>query len=61
MAEAIVRILTEPALAQRLRVAGFETADLYTWPKIKPLLFQVYEEAMRHRGPAALLNDGTET
>lgn len=61
MAEAIVRILTEPALAERLRVAGFETADMYTWPKIKPLLFKVYEEAMRHRGPAALLNRGTET
>jgi len=61
MAEAIVRILTEPALAERLRAAGFETADMYTWPKIKPLLFQAYEEAMHHRGPAALLKGGTET
>ncbi len=58
IAEAIVRILTEPALAERLRAAGFETAQIYTWPKIKPKLFKVYEEAMRHQGPAALLNRG---
>ena len=61
MAEAIVCILTDPALAERLRVAGFETAQTYTWPKIKPQLFKVYDEAMRHQGPAALLNRGTET
>jgi len=56
-----VCILTDPALAERLRVAGFETAQTYTWPKIKPQLFKVYDEAMRHQGPAALLNRGTET
>jgi len=59
MAEAIVCILTDPALAERLRTAGFETAQTYTWPKIKPQLFKVYEEAMRRQGPAALLNRGT--
>jgi len=61
MAEAIVRILTDPALAERLRTAGFETAQTYTWLKIKPQLLKVYEEAMRHQGPAALLNRGTGT
>jgi len=61
MAESIVRILTEPALAERLRVAGFEIAQIYTWTKIKPVLFKVYEEAMRHQGPASQLNRGTET
>jgi glycosyltransferase involved in cell wall biosynthesis len=61
MAEAILRILTEPAVAERLRTAGFATAQIYTWPKIKPQLFKVYEEAMHHQGPAALLNGGTET
>jgi glycosyltransferase involved in cell wall biosynthesis len=61
MAEAIVRILTDPALAERLRTAGFETAQTYTWLKIKPQLFKVYEEAMHHQGPAALLNRGTGT
>ncbi len=61
MAEAIVRILTEPALADRLRTAGFATAQIYTWTKIKPQLFKVYEEAMHHHGPAALLNRGTGT
>jgi glycosyltransferase involved in cell wall biosynthesis len=61
MAEAIVRVLTDPALAERLRAAGFEAAQTYTWPKIKPQLFAVYEEAKRHQGPAALLNRGTGT
>ena len=61
MAEAIVRILTDPALAERLRVAGLEMAQTYTWTKIKPQLFKVYQEAIRHQGPAALLNRGTGT
>jgi glycosyltransferase involved in cell wall biosynthesis len=61
MAAAIVRILSEPALAERLRVSGLETAQIYTWPKIKPLLFKVYEEAMHHQRPAALLKGGTGT
>jgi len=61
MAEAVVRILTDPALAERLRVAGIETAQTYTWPKIRPQLLKVYDEAMRHQGPAALLHRGTGT
>jgi len=61
MAEAIVRILTEPELAERLRTAGLETAQTYTWPKIKLQLLKVYEEAMSHQGPAALLNRGSGT
>lgn len=58
MAEAIVRILTDPALAERLRTEGFETAQTHTWPKIKPHLFKVYEEAMRNQTPDALLKGG---
>jgi glycosyltransferase involved in cell wall biosynthesis len=61
MAEAIIRILTEPALAERLRTTGLATAQIYTWPKIKPKLLKVYEEAMDHQGPAALLNRGSGT
>lgn len=58
MAEAIVRILTEPALAERLRIAGFAEAQSYTWRKIKPLLFKVYEEAMQSQTPAAFMKRG---
>lgn len=58
MAAAIVRILTEPALAQRLRAAGLAEAQMYTWSKIKPVLFKVYQEAMRDPSPAALLKGG---
>ena len=61
MAEAIVRLLTEPALAERLRVAGFETAQMYTWPKIMPQLFNVYDAAMLPQAPAALPKRGTGT
>jgi len=42
-------------------VAGIETAQTYTWPKIRPQLLKVYDEAMRHQGPAALLHRGTGT
>jgi L-malate glycosyltransferase len=61
MAEAIVRILTEPELAERLRTAGLATAQTYTWPKIKLQLLKVYEEAMNHQDPAASLNRGSGT
>lgn len=61
MAEAVVRILTEPALAERLRAAGFEAAQIYTWPRIKPLLFKIYEAVTHPQGPAALLNRGAGT
>lgn len=60
MAEAIVRILTDPALAVRLRAAGIEAAQRYTWPKIKPVLFSVYEAAIRHQAPV-VLNRGADT
>jgi glycosyltransferase involved in cell wall biosynthesis len=58
MAGAIVRILTEPELAERLRSAGLAEAQMYTWPKIKPLLFKVYAEVVRNPAPAALLKGG---
>lgn len=58
MADAIVRILTDPALAGRLRAAGLAEAQRYTWSKIKPLLFKVYDEAMRNRTSVALLKGG---
>lgn len=60
MAEAIVRILTDPVLAEQLRTAGLAEAKMYTWSKIKPLLFKVYDEAMQNQAPAALLKGGPD-
>lgn len=61
MAEAIVRILTEPELAKRLRVAGIEAAQIYTWPNIKPRLFKVYVEVVLHHRQSASMKPGTRT
>ena len=58
MAEAIVRILTEPVLAEQLRLAGLAEAKMYTWKKIKPILFKVYNEDINHRVPAAMVKGG---
>lgn len=60
MAEAIVRILTEPVLAGQLRSAGMAEAKMYTWSKIKPLLFNIYDKA-QNQAPAAFLKDGPGT
>jgi len=49
MADAILRILNEPALAQDLRTAGLAQVRNYTWPKVKPQLFKVYEDVVRGR------------
>lgn len=61
MAEAIVRVLSDAALAGRLRAAGIEAAQIYTWPKIKPVLFSVYEAAMHPQDPTVALNRGAGT
>lgn len=58
MAAAIVRILTEPDLAGQLRSAGLAEAKMYTWSKIRPLLFKVYDDAMRNQAHTALLKGG---
>ena len=58
MADAIVRILTEPVLAEQLRLAGLAEAKRYTWTKIKPILFKIYNEAINQQASAALQKRG---
>lgn len=61
MAAALLRVLTDPPLANRLREAGLETAQLYTWDKVKPRLFKAYTDAVRSAGDSAVLKRGTGT
>ena len=45
MADALARLHREPALAERLRLAGIENAKRYAWPRVRPLLFAAYAGA----------------
>lgn len=60
MAEAIVRVLSDPVLALHLRTAGLQEARLYTWPKIRHTLFAVYDLVTRHQAATPSLNRGTK-
>lgn len=46
MAAASLRIFAEPVLAKRLRSAGIEAVEKYSWPHVRPLLFGTYARAM---------------
>ncbi len=46
-AEALVAVLSRPALAERLRREGLRTARRYAWPEIARQVEQVYLEALR--------------
>lgn len=46
MAAAIVRLLEDPALWQRLSRAGLERAARYTWPQVAPDLAKIYRSAL---------------
>jgi glycosyltransferase involved in cell wall biosynthesis len=45
MAAALLRVLGDGALAERLRRAGLREVQRYTWAQVAPLLGRVYEEA----------------
>lgn len=51
MARAVVRLLRDPALAQRLREAGLAAAAQYTWASVGPLWGAVYRGAVRAGSP----------
>lgn len=59
MADAILRILAEPELAQRLRNAGLAAVEAYTWQKIKPRLFKAYEDAVDSRRRIVMVKRGS--
>jgi L-malate glycosyltransferase len=45
MADAILRLLGDRPLAQRLRAAGIDAARGYAWPVVRKELFAVYARA----------------
>ena len=57
MADAMLLLLVEPDLKERLRQAGLQLADQYTWAQVRPRLLQVYrsviEKANKAGGPSA--------
>ena len=57
MADAMLLLLEEPDLKERLRQAGLQLADQYTWAQVRPRLLQVYrsviEKANKAGGPSA--------
>lgn len=58
MADAIVRILMQPELAQGLRRSGLAAVQNYTWQKVKPKLFKVYEDAIRTGHRVSIVKHG---
>lgn len=46
MAAAALRVLGDALLAERLRTAGIEGAQRYTWPKVRERLFDAYEKVL---------------
>ena len=45
MAAAALRVLTDPALAARLRAAGLDAAQQYAWPQVRGQWLSVYRRA----------------
>lgn len=58
MAAALLRVLTQPGLHARLREAGLDAAQQYTWARVRPCLLKVYQEAISKYSPSATLNSG---
>lgn len=56
MAAAALRVLEDTDLAARLREAGLELAQQYTWPAVRRRLFAVYHDALAGRRPALTTN-----
>jgi glycosyltransferase involved in cell wall biosynthesis len=51
MAQAMLRLLRDPALAARLRAAGLDSVRRYDWASVRPKLLAVYQAAA---GPAGV-------
>lgn len=45
MADAVVRLHSEPELAERLRAAALRAVSCYAWPRVRATLFEVYARA----------------
>lgn len=46
MAEAVLALLSDPSLAKRIRAAGLESIQQYTWPNVRDRLLHVYEQVL---------------
>ena len=47
LVDALLRVLSDPALAARLAAAGRASADRWTWPAIAEVHLQVYDQVVR--------------
>jgi L-malate glycosyltransferase len=52
MARAILRLLDDRALADRLVAAGLAAVQAYTWDRVKPRLLDVYARVLAHPAPS---------
>jgi glycosyltransferase involved in cell wall biosynthesis len=52
MADAVLRLAAEPALAGALREAGLRLVQQYTWHSVRPRLLAVYRAVMQGRASA---------
>ncbi|MFZ2488072.1 MAG: glycosyltransferase family 4 protein [Anaerolineae bacterium] len=50
LAAAILRLLREAGLAERLGQAALTNAERFTWPAVQPQIFEVYKETNRQTG-----------
>lgn len=53
MAAAAERVLTDPALAERLRAAGRAEAERYAWSAVRPVLFAAYSRTLGRALPSS--------
>jgi L-malate glycosyltransferase len=52
MADAMLLLLGEPDLKERLRQAGLQLAEQYTWTQVRPRLLQVYRSVIEKANKA---------
>lgn len=50
MAQAVLRLAEQPALAEALRSAGRASVAQYAWSSVKPRLLEVYRQALASKG-----------
>jgi glycosyltransferase involved in cell wall biosynthesis len=56
MADAILRLVDEPALAAGLRDAGLRYVQQYAWPDVRPRLLEVYRAVLDSSQPKVAAN-----
>jgi glycosyltransferase involved in cell wall biosynthesis len=56
MADAILALLTNPVKASRIKQAGIESVQQYTWPKVRTRLLSVYEQVLNKRNQPVVEN-----